>query len=120
MTDLVERLRQRENVPTHDPRVFSTDALAVEAADEIERLRSVATAEMKLREGNFAEIEQLRARVAELEAYIDFFDPMTKCARCGVEKRQTSLIPEEGDEWECFACWERENARERAAAMKGA
>lgn len=35
---------------------------------EVERLRSVAAAEMKLREGNFAEIERLRARVAELEA----------------------------------------------------
>lgn len=53
MTDLVERLRQRENVPTHDPRVVSTDALAVEAA---------------------AEIERLRARVAELEADALRFD----------------------------------------------
>lgn len=65
-----------------------------------------------------AEIERLRARVAELETHIDFFDPVSKCARCGVEERQTSLIPEEGNEWECFACWERENARERAAHMK--
>lgn len=66
-----------------------------------------------------AEVMRLRARVAELETHIDFFDPVSKCARCGVEERQTSLIPEEGNEWECFACWEWENARERAAAMKG-
>lgn len=125
MTDLVERLRQRENVPTHDPRVFSTDALAVEAANEIERLRAEVEQqrlELGITEDACgmleSEVKQLRARVAELEAYIDFFDPMTKCARCGVEKRQTSLIPEEGDEWECFECWERENAREKAATMK--
>lgn len=37
-----------------------------QAADEIERLSSVASAEMKLREGNFAEIERLQAEVKDL------------------------------------------------------
>lgn len=94
MTDLVERLRERENVPTHDPRVVSTDALAVEAAAEIERLRSVATAEMKLREGNFAEIEQLRARVAELEAALDHYSGGASEALLRAVESQGDLDPD--------------------------
>ena len=53
MTDIVERLRS--------VRVCEDLVLLDEAAAEIERLGLVADAEMKLREGNFSEIERLRA-----------------------------------------------------------
>ncbi len=43
------------------------DAVLAEAADRIERLTSVAAAEMKLREGTFATIEALQAEVALLK-----------------------------------------------------
>jgi len=40
--------------------------------------------------------------------------PRHNCARCGNLFREDQLTVEEGDEWECFACNERENTRERA------
>lgn len=52
---LLERLRWLDTAYDH---AWHTD-WAREAADEIERLTSVADAEMKLREGNFAEIGRL-------------------------------------------------------------
>jgi DNA-directed RNA polymerase subunit RPC12/RpoP len=43
-----------------------------------------------------------------------------KCARCGKEGNAGfGLVAEEGDEWECFDCWERCNAKERAAQNVG-
>lgn len=39
-----------------------------------------------------------------------------KCARCGVEGLDKDFVIEEGDEWECPPCNERENARERCKA----
>jgi DNA-directed RNA polymerase subunit RPC12/RpoP len=38
-----------------------------------------------------------------------------KCARCGLAGTSEAFIIEEGDEWECPACWERCEAQERAA-----
>lgn len=38
--------------------------------------------------------------------------PVT-CARCGHQDCCLNMIMEEGDEWECPECNERENARER-------
>lgn len=35
------------------------------------------------------------------------------CARCSADGCCQSFVPEEGDEWECPRCNERENARER-------
>lgn len=35
------------------------------------------------------------------------------CARCGLQACTASLVTEEGDEFECHDCNERENARER-------
>jgi hypothetical protein len=36
------------------------------------------------------------------------------CARCGKVLSCNDAVAEEGDEWECFPCNDRENARERA------
>lgn len=41
------------------------------------------------------------------------------CARCGKVLPVTEAIVEEGDEWECPPCNERENARERAELLQG-
>lgn len=47
---------------------------------------------------------------------LDWFEPYdVTCARCGKILPCYQAVAEEGDEWECFACNERENARERAA-----
>jgi hypothetical protein len=35
-----------------------------------------------------------------------------QCARCGIELSCTQAVAEEGDEWECFPCWERLNEKE--------
>lgn len=42
-----------------------------------------------------------------------------KCARCGKAGTTAEFIVEEGDEWECPPCWEREEARMRAADQQG-
>lgn len=36
-----------------------------------------------------------------------------KCARCGKKGCASNFVIEEGEEWECAACNEREDARER-------
>lgn len=42
------------------------------------------------------------------------FEPYdVTCARCGKVLSCVDAIAEEGDEWECAACWERCNAEER-------
>lgn len=33
------------------------------------------------------------------------------CARCGIAGTSETFIVEEGDEWECPPCWEREERR---------
>lgn len=35
------------------------------------------------------------------------------CARCGKDSLSCHMIVEEGNEWECWDCNERENTRER-------
>jgi hypothetical protein len=35
-------------------------------------------------------------------------DYMVKCARCGKEGRASTFEMEEGDEWECGPCWNRQ------------
>lgn len=41
-----------------------------------------------------------------------------KCARCGKVGLTIDMCIEEGDEWECPPCNERENARERAEIVR--
>lgn len=36
-----------------------------------------------------------------------------QCARCGIDGTSETFLVEEGDEWECPACWERCEAQER-------
>jgi hypothetical protein len=58
--------------------------------------------------------EALRARIAELEAVMEragIYD--VTCARCGKVGLTCDMYIEEGDEWECPPCNDRENARER-------
>lgn len=44
------------------------------------------------------------------------FEPYdVECARCGITLSCEDAMIEEGDEWECFPCWERLNKEE---AMK--
>lgn len=40
------------------------------------------------------------------------------CARCGKAGLSSEFIVEEGDEWECPPCYDRENAREAALIDK--
>lgn len=44
--------------------------------------------------------------------------PVT-CARCGKAGTSTTFEIEEGDEWECPTCWEREEARIKATPVDG-
>ena len=67
---LVERLLRLDADTVVSGKGFNSIPIAInmrKAADEIERLQSVADAEMKLREGNFARIESLQARLVEAE-----------------------------------------------------
>ena len=45
------------------------------------------------------------------------WEPLTViCARCGIEGTSETFMLEEGDEWECPACWERCEAVEVATS----
>jgi len=46
---------------------------------------------------------------------VDWFDGEydVTCARCGKILSCNDAVAEEGDEWECFTCNDRENKRER-------
>ena len=48
----------------------------------------------------------------------DFEPYEVTCARCGKVLPCTEAIVEEGDEWECPPCWERCEAKERAAVSE--
>lgn len=61
--------------------------------------------------------EAVRERDEAL-AELDSASPKQKCARCGEEFRWHLMVPEEGDEWECLPCNDRENERERALTAK--
>lgn len=61
-----------------------------------------------------AENKALASRLISVEADLDEASPMRTCARCGKQDRSHRMAIEEGDEWECFPCWERCNAQERA------
>lgn len=59
--------RLREDLSTTQSEFEKRGELWAQDRAEIERLRSVASAEMKLREGNFAEIERLRGLLQKCE-----------------------------------------------------
>jgi hypothetical protein len=61
--------------------------------------------------------EDFRALAATRKDELDSI-PRERCARCGDLFRYDQLVFEEGDELECFACNDRENARERAALQE--
>lgn len=63
-------------------------------------------------------LKQQRETIAELLEELDEASPRQTCARCGKEFRWHQMIPEEGNEWECYPCNDRENARERADAAR--
>lgn len=42
-----------------------------------------------------------------------------RCARCGFVVMAKDAVPEEGDEWECMPCWDRNEARIRASELAG-
>jgi len=88
MTDIVERLRfLGTGEPLRGPLMVEAAleieqlraaniGLATESHNlqqEVERLGSVADAEMRLREGNFAEIERLRAALDKYRGQVDRF-----------------------------------------------
>ena len=62
-----------------------------------------------------AEIESLRARLAEAETLLDEASPRQECDGCGREFRWHQMFVEEGDRWECAECWDRCEKAERAA-----
>lgn len=61
------------------------------------------------------DLAALQERAERAEKELDEASPRQKCARCGVEFRWHQMVAEEGDEWECYPCNDRENDRERAA-----
>lgn len=54
----------------------------------------------------------------QIEAAFSYQPYNVTCARCRTILPCDEAVPEEGDEWECFPCNERENAREKAALRK--
>ena len=61
------------------------------------------------------ERDRLKAENERLSRELEEASPLTECARCKQKFRLHNMVPEEGNEWECMPCNERENARERAA-----
>ena len=61
-----------------------------------------------------ADKARLTAELAYMLSELDEASPLTECARCRQWFRLHNMTPEEGDEWECRACWERCNALEDA------
>jgi hypothetical protein len=61
-------------------------------------------------------IDSLQKQLEEARAELDEASPFMQCARCGKPTRMHKLVAEEGDEWECFPCNDRENKRERELA----
>ena len=61
-----------------------------------------------------ADNARLTAELAYMLSELDEASPLTECARCRQWFRLHNMTPEEGDEWECRACWERCNALEDA------
>ena len=75
--------------------------------------------EFLYRKATIAHLHSLQKVEAELEkCRRDAFEPYdVTCARCGAVGSCMEFIAEEGDEWECRTCNERENERERNAAI---
>lgn len=89
-------------------------ALALAESEGKEVASRWATA-VKLLEKAERERSEARSRLVSVETELDEASPMRTCARCGKQDRSHRMAIEEGDEWECFPCWERCNAQERAA-----
>ncbi len=62
--------------------------------------------------GRFLGDDYVRDREREASGPFEPYD--VTCARCGKVGPCTEFVAEEGDEWECKECNERENAREAA------
>ena len=45
-------------------------------------------------------------------------ESFVECARCGDRVLYADAVVEEGDEWECFPCNDRENERERLNLLR--
>jgi hypothetical protein len=117
--EMVVRLR------THVNKAYTLHSLlADEAADMLEALQKqlkiaedgwdlahgVADLAMKHRDEAEGKLEEVRAELDEAS-------PFMPCARCGLPTRLYKLVAEEGDEWECFPCNDRENIREQEMAV---
>ena len=117
--NLVEKLRNYAGEVWFEGGTYSRICSA--AADCIERLTRERAAVEGLRQGTVLVVAQLererdalKARLAACERELDEASPWRQCARCGGKVRMHNLVAEEGDEWECFPCWERCNAQEQA------
>jgi hypothetical protein len=101
------------------------------AADELESLRSrLAAAEANNRRYRWlrdspVEVVDAVLLYREPSEWDDAIDahladaPVypVSCARCGKILPCTEAMLEEGDEWECPACWDRCNEQERAGGV---
>jgi len=89
--------------------------LCERAADTIAELRKEVERLAREDEVHWKTRRTLLAQLAEANAVLDEASPLMQCARCRKESRAHTMMPEEGDEWECLPCWHEQNAKERAA-----
>jgi len=103
-----ELIASKEELALKDEATRSRIRDILELRKEVERLEAQLSISDKAR----AEAWQ---QLAEANAVLDEASPLMQCARCRKESRAHTMMPEEGDEWECMPCWHEQNAKERAA-----
>jgi hypothetical protein len=59
------------------------------------------------------------ARLAEALIELNGASPIETCQGCGTQDRRHRMMIEEGDRWECTACWDKYNAIDAARAGEG-
>ena len=90
-------------------------ALVVEVK-ETHKLRAALTHAVEYIE---ADSSERFAELAEWKQLATGGDLAVTCARCGAPGTSATFVIEEGDEWECPACWERCEAKERGMVQPG-
>lgn len=106
-----------DNPPVPCPRMYALQDCrrAAALAAEIESLRARMADMQGERDAAELSRDAAHARLAERERLLDEASPRQECDGCGREFRWHQMFVEEGDRWECAECWDRCEKAERAA-----
>ena len=83
------------------------------------RLAELGTEFAKKYSEIFAREAATRARLAEALIELNEASPIETCQGCGEQDRRHRMMLEEGDRWECPACWDKYNAIDADGAGEG-